>query len=223
MRLDALAACLVLILSSPAAAQSSCSSDGQPTYHKLLERFINADCEDCWGHPATPERARGEIVLDWIVPGSKGEDAPLSAAESRDALARLAALKRKVPAKMEAVRSRVTGPSPRVRIAHGLSFNDYVGTSIEVSAGAPGRSRAWLVLVEAVPEGTAGTPFPRNLVRNVFEATWDGRRRLDETRSMQVRQGADASRLRLVALVEDSQGRMRAIARSECTPEGVQR
>ncbi|MBI5276163.1 MAG: hypothetical protein HY854_06855 [Burkholderiales bacterium] len=206
-----------------AAAQSVCSSDAQPRPVHLLERFVNADCEDCWNHPATPQAARAALVLDWIVPGSKGEDAPLSAAASNDALARLQALKRKAPARMAAVRAAAAGPAPRVRIAQGVPINDYIGTSIELKGGPPGRWRAWLLLVEALPAGTEGSPVARNLVRNAFVTGWDGRRPLYEARSMQLREGTHPSRLRLVALVEDAQGRIRGMARSECAPEGEQR
>ena len=75
----------LLLMSHHAVAQtsSSCSSDGQPTPTALFERFINADCETCWRDPSTPIAAPGTLALDWIVPGTLGEDAPLAAATSR--------------------------------------------------------------------------------------------------------------------------------------------
>ncbi|MGZ5787668.1 MAG: hypothetical protein ACXWJM_17280, partial [Ramlibacter sp.] len=83
---------LLLLLSlcafaSAAAAQSLCSSDGQPQPVALLERFINADCEACWSDPATPKAGPHELALDWVLPGAKGDDAPLSPVARRDALA----------------------------------------------------------------------------------------------------------------------------------------
>ena len=78
-------AALLLAAALPAFAQSACSSDRQAQPQAVLERFINADCETCWRDAATPVTVRGEIALDWIVPGAKGEDAPLSMAASRDA------------------------------------------------------------------------------------------------------------------------------------------
>jgi hypothetical protein len=76
--------CLLLTLSLHSAnAQSYCASDGQPRPVQLLERFINADCDSCWADPATPKPGAGAIALDWIVPGAKGDDAPLAAASSR--------------------------------------------------------------------------------------------------------------------------------------------
>ena len=79
-------------------AQSSCSSDGQAAPAALYERFINANCENCWA--SAPEHVPGPsaLVVDWVVPGSLGDDAPLSAVATRDALWRLQELRRPVPA-----------------------------------------------------------------------------------------------------------------------------
>ena len=54
----------------------------------LFERFLSADCEACWADPATPAPTPGPgvVVLDWIVPARSGDEAPLSAAATRDAL-----------------------------------------------------------------------------------------------------------------------------------------
>jgi hypothetical protein len=86
-----------LLAPVPALAQSSCASDGQPRPVALLERFINADCASCWSDPQAPAAQRGEVALDWIVPGSRGDDAPLSAVATRDSLKRLLALGRDAP------------------------------------------------------------------------------------------------------------------------------
>src|SRR3954470_19103563 len=88
---------LALAISAGAYAQSLCSSDGQPQPLALLERFINADCEACWSDPATPKAGPRELALDWVLPGAKGDDAPLSSVARRDALLRLEALGRKGP------------------------------------------------------------------------------------------------------------------------------
>lgn len=215
----------------PAAAQSVCSSDGQAQPVAVLERFISADCDSCWRDPATPRPGKNELVLDWIVPGSKGEDAPLSMGESRDALERLQALGRKPPAQADSHKSRRAHTAHTLRVAQGVPFNDYLGTSIELKPGRGGPWRAWLLLVEVLPEGAEGSPVARNLVRNAFRPDWDGSRPLSsaelaalyEARSMQIHEGARPSRLRLVGLLEDTRGRIRAIARSECQPGEGQR
>ncbi len=207
-----------------ACAQSSCSSDGQPRPVALLERFINADCESCWADPGVQRPARGELALDWIVPGSRGDDAPLSAAASRDSLARLEALGRAAPVQSETSRRPAARGGRALRVAHGLAFNGYVGASIELKPGGGGPWKAWLLLVETLPAGTEGTPVARNLVRNALQPSWDGsrslsrqeQRRLFESRPMSIPEGADPKRLQVVGWVEDARGRIRAIAQSRC-------
>jgi hypothetical protein len=213
-----------LLAAALAHAQSVCSSDGQPAPAALLERFINADCEGCWTDLRTAQPGRGEVPLDWIVPGSRGDDAPLSAAARREGLDRLQALGREVPRNDAARRAPREGQPVTVRVARGLPFNGYIGASIELKDGGPGPWRAWLVLVEELPPGAERTPVARNLVRNVLELSWDGRKsrgeRLLETRPMNIPDGAHPDRLRVVGFVQDTRGRIRGIAQSRCAPEG---
>ena len=215
----------------PVRAQSFCSSDGQRTPVALLERFINADCEACWASAGTPVPRPGAVALDWIVPGSRGEDAPLSAAATRDALDRLQALRQAAPERTSATThdSKSTG-AQRLRVANGLPLGGYMGASIELKPvpKAPGQVTAWLALVEAVPAGTDGTPVARNLVRNLLKSTWnkdsllsnDKQIRWLESRPMSVPDGANPERIRVIGWVEDTKGRMTAIAQSRCAPPG---
>lgn len=213
-------AAALLALAGAAAAQPACSSDGRPPPAGVLERFINADCEGCWTDLKAAEPGRGEVALDWIVPGSRGDDAPLSAAASGDALARLQALGRDVPAHGADVHGKRSGRPLALRVAHGPPFNGYVGASIELLDSQPGPFRAWLLLVEALPPGSERTPVARNVVRNVLQLSWDGDRARPraEVRPMNIPDGARPQRLRVVGLVEDARGRIRAIAESRCTP-----
>jgi hypothetical protein len=215
-----------------AHAQSFCASDGQPKPIQLLERFINADCDSCWKDPATPKAGAGQLALDWVAPGSKGDDAPMSAIAIRDALARLESLKKQPPTASSAQAQAVRGvKGATLRVAHGLPLGDYVGASIELKP-VPGSARgqnwtAWLALVETLPAGTEGSPVARNLVRNLLQATWNGRKQLSKTernrffdqRSMSIASGVDASRLRVIGWVEDQQGQIVAAAASQCLPE----
>lgn len=212
-----------------AHAQAACSSDGQRAPVALMERFINADCAECWSASGTPQPPRGVLALDWIVPGRQGEDAPLSAAATRDASARLQA-RGLEPPPTTSVRMTSAGPaSPlRLRVAHGPALNSYVGASIAVRQ--TGRLQkpvaAWLALVETIPAGVEGSPVERNLVRNVLSPAWDGLEALSklqngqriESRVMGIPAGASPERLRVVGWVEDMQGRISVIAQSRCTP-----
>lgn len=215
-------------------ALSACSSDGTPRPTVVFERFLSADCEACWADPAAPAPSAQApaLLLDWITPTAAGDDAPLSAAATRDALERLQDLGRKSPERTDV---HVT-PLPQargtadLRVAMGPAFNDYVGAAISFSLPrAPRREEgaAWrfhLLLVEAVPAGAEGTTVQRNLVRNVLEGTWnadsvlskDGHRRWGEMRSMRIPEGAQPERLRVVGWVQDSQGRVVAAAQSVC-------
>ncbi|MGZ5194833.1 MAG: hypothetical protein ACXWJM_06175, partial [Ramlibacter sp.] len=145
----------------------------------------------------------------------------------RDALARLEALGRKVPEQSDAARHPAQPGPQTLRVAHGLAVNDYIGTSIALRKPGTAKWSAWLALVETVPAGVEGSPVERNLVRNTFQPPWDGgghlsktdRRRMVESRPMQIPEGAKPSRLRVVGWLEDSHGHIRAIAQSRCRPE----
>lgn len=215
-------------------ALSACSSDGTPRPTAVFERFLSADCEACWADPATPAPSAQApaLLLDWITPTAAGDDAPLSAAATRDALERLNELGRKAPEHTDA---HIT-PLPQaqgsadLRVAMGPAFNDYVGAAIAFSLPRAARREegaAWrfhLLLVEAVPGGADGTTVQRNLVRNVLEGTWNadgslsksGQRRWGEMRSMRIPEGAQPERLRVVGWVQDSHGRVIAAAQSVC-------
>jgi len=211
-------AAVLLTVACAAPGQPACSSDGTAAPAALLERFVNADCEGCWTDVKVREPKPGEVVLDWIVPGSRGDDAPLSAAARDDGLARLAALGRGVPVHDDQLQHRRHGPPAGLRVAHGLPFNGYVGASIELRGAGPGPWQAWLLLVETIPAGSERTPVQRNLVRNVLRVDWEGGRPAphSEARPMNIPEGAKVDRLRVVGLLEDARGRIRGIAQSRC-------
>ena len=212
----------LLLLALPLAARALCTSDGVPPPQAVLERFVSADCADCWRDRATPEPAAGSFAIDWVVPGTRGEDAPLAAVALDEATDRLAALRRPVPQRSDAVFGRRVGQPVALRLAQSDTFNDYISTSMELER--PGREpwHAWLLLVEQLPAGTEGSPVERHLVRNVFRPDWaqaQGRPRagLAENRSMQIHDGVQPDRLRLIAVLADSRGRIRAISRTTCS------
>lgn len=236
----ALIACSSHLPQALAQTQSACSSDGQPQPLALVERFISADCEACWSDPAhpTPSAQANVVTLDWIVPGTLGDDAPLSAAATRDALQRLDTLARPVPTRTDVHIATVQKPptnaaahtTAQLRVGHGPPFNDYLGATMAFQP-APGMAARgpwsfYLLLVESVPAGADGTTAPRNLVRNMLQGTWGKREQLSksekhrwsELRPMRFADGAQPARLRMVGWVQDAQGRIVAAAQSVCPP-----
>ncbi|MEZ5718949.1 MAG: hypothetical protein R3E55_10960, partial [Burkholderiaceae bacterium] len=89
---------LLALHSLPLAAQPACTDADAAQPVALFERFTSADCASCWQDSATPAPGPEALVLDWIVPGTLGDDAPLAPAATRDALLRLHALGRAIPA-----------------------------------------------------------------------------------------------------------------------------
>jgi hypothetical protein len=213
---------LPLLFALPVAAHALCTSDSLPQPAALLERFVSADCADCWRDRATPEPAAGTFAIDWVVPGAKGDDAPLAAVALEEATERLEFLRHAVPVRSDAVFGRRQGKPLPLRVALGDAFNDYVGTSMEVKAPVAGQWHPWLLLVEQLPAGTDGSPVERHLVRNVFRPDWHevpahAPGTLAEQRAMQIHEGARPERLQLVGVLADSRGRIRAISRTACS------
>ena len=223
-----------------AHAVSSCSSDGQAQPLALYERFVSADCESCWAEAPTRVPGSTALVVDWIVPSVRGDEAALSAAATRDALERLQDLGRTPPQGSD---THITPVQPiavqhgraTLRVARGLVFNDHVGTGIRWRPGtAPARAatgtaaaetyRFTLLLAEAVPAGAEGSPVARNLARNMLQGTWlfdpslpkEKQTGWMENRPMRVPDGAQADRLRVLGWVADAQGRVVAAAQSVC-------
>ena len=235
--LKQLAASMALLagLAPGVGAQGVCSSDGQAQPVRLLERFLSADCERCWGTATAlvPSAAGPTLALDWIVPGRLGDDAPLSGAASRDALTRLAALRRAAPREQLAVSTKVAnGRGDTVRVAHGVALGGYIGASIEASVEAQRRQTtapltAVLLLVETIAAGSDGTPIERNLVRNMLQAPWNGDSLLQkqkqiswlERRPLSIPEGANPERLRVVGWLEDRRGHLVAATQSACRPD----
>jgi hypothetical protein len=217
------------LLAPLAQAQSFCASEGQATPTALIERFMNADCEACWGEMPADKPAPQALALDWIVPSARGDEAPLSAAASRDALVRLDALGMRAPQSTQTISTPVPlGPDFSLRVGHGVPVGGYLGASIElkISPGAKvqGDLSAWLVLIEAIPAGVDGTPVARNLVRNALVSNWNLLKQLTnkeqpsfrEMRPLSIPTGSTPERLRVVGWVQDERGQVLTAAQSVC-------
>jgi len=228
-----------LLASAPllALAQSTCNSDGQPQPRVLYERFISADCDSCWASAPAHVPGASTLVVDWIVPGRLGDEAPLAAAATRDALERLKALQRPVPQATDTAINEVSPPAPatgRLRVARGPAVNDYVSNGIHLTqrartvrkSDAPPLSYPFtLLLVEHIPAGTEGSPVARHLVRNALFGTWSprdarpapaGQLRWMENRPMRIPEGAQTERLGVVGWLQDGSGAVVAAAQSQC-------
>jgi hypothetical protein len=218
-----LAACLVLAPCAAAWAQAGlqCTSDGLAAPPVLQERFINADCDACWRQPG-PTPPKGAAVLDWVVPGSLGDDAPLSAVARRESLERLDFLRLPVPGEHAGHASAVQGGRHHVHVSRGPVLGGYVGASLTFdSSGAPLQLplTGWLALIEVLPAGTEGSPVPRALMRNLLSSTIAPRNTEimgQLWRPMNVPEGAQPDRLQLLGWVSDAQGHVLAAAESSC-------
>jgi len=217
---------------APAAhAQSACSSDGAPALTALRERFISADCEACWTQADPHVQPLPRLALDWIVPSGQGDEAPLSAAATRDALTRLQALTLPVPSPdqttLHDTRARRPAQAVSARIALGPALNGYAGVSMTVRGlSGPGPWTMWLMLVEHIPAHTEGTPIPRNLVRNLYTGHIDAPASLPLAKhrahavsfAMRVPEGAQAERLTLVGGVSQARGPWLTLRQTVCAP-----
>lgn len=217
-------ALLALTSSAPALAQqaSVCASDGQPVPPLLLERFINADCAHCW-RDTTPTAPRTALVLDWVLPGQLGNEAPLSAVARREALERLEFLGKTPPYGHRSISNNVHGGHHRVRVSHGLVLNGYLGASLRFTSPASLAEPliGWLALVERLPAGTEGSPVPRALMRNVLTEPISARptgTMGQLWRSMNVPPGTHPDRLAVVGWVSNAHGHVLAAAQSRCPP-----
>ncbi|MEO8250309.1 MAG: hypothetical protein ABI589_13160 [Burkholderiales bacterium] len=135
---------------------SSCSSDGQIAPTALLERFINADCADCWSDEP-PAPAAGAVALDWIAPGPQGDDGALSAAARRGALQRLQAIGRPLPDRMldlgSTLRPVPTGSLPAAPIGDASARPASEGRSAPELPSQTNRSAPELRVAHGLPVG----------------------------------------------------------------------
>jgi hypothetical protein len=209
----------------PLGAQTLCSSAGVAAPHALFERFTSADCLACWQDTATPAPGASALALDWMVPGTLGDDAPMAAAAVPEALDRLQTLQRPVPRERDIHTAPVEPMAGlRLRVGRGPEINGYVGATLSLDATAQGPWSYHLLLVQAVAQGTEGTPVPRYVVRNAIQGRWTAdnalpasrHRRWIEVRPMRLPEGADPALFHTVAWVENADGRVVAAARSVC-------
>ena len=228
MRRFALLPCVLLaalssVAGKPVSAEtfSNCSNDGQMTPRLLVERFMSADCADCWTDAPSLALPRGAIALDWVVPGAHGDEAAMSAVARRDAQDRLQALGLSVNALGHALHRSQRVGRHRLRVQHGPAVGDHAGASLAFHAqrGARGPFTGWLALAEWLPAGTEGSPVPRVLVRNLLTEPIAAQPANDWPqlwRPMNLPEGAQPARMGVVGWVTDERGRVVALAQAHC-------
>jgi hypothetical protein len=241
----------LLMAHVPAWSQSACSSDGQPLRSAVVERFLSADCERCWTTAPPVSPPPQALELDWVLPGTLGDDAPLSAVARRDGVVRQQRLHSTgrwtlptsaaapastansatphasadpafaLPPQVSIIKNKSNKPNIAMRLAHGLPYNDYVAASIQVPTGIANAQggQAWLVLLEALPAGTEGSPVARYLVRNSLVLDLPPRpwaRPVAETRSLWIPPGTQPDRLRVAGWIETRQGQLLWATQTQC-------
>ena len=191
----------------------------------VLERFIDADCTTCWTDGAVSRPAADEWLLDWIVPTASGDDAPLAAAAPPDASARARrALGKTVEGGFTTPHRTAasSGGSLQLRVRSGPAWNGYIAVQVDASGRVPVGATAWIALVESVAAGTSGSVVPRQLVRSVSgpltpDALRSGRP-WQYLQAMRWPDTAKPARLQARAWIENSGGRIVAMAGERCAP-----
>jgi len=222
---------------APAGAVTPDLARCPPAQAAVLERFLNADCADCWSAPAVdaaPLAADPRWRFDWIAAGR--DDAPLSAAALNDTADRLQRLGHTTPATSW---QRLQAPAPGAAAQAGLQAHlgpawlgrymalEFVLTLAPTSSAAgaaapalPAGSSGWLAMVELLPAGTDGSPLARELLRNVagplpLDSAQAGAP-LHHLRAMRWPESADPTRLQARAWVEAPDGSLLAVAADRC-------
>jgi hypothetical protein len=208
LRHAALAFALILVSSMPTQAQCPATMA-----RVLVERFISADCETCWSAGSSP--AGTPLVLDWIVPSARGDDAPLAAAAIAEAAARVGAL----PPDGSMQRSQSMPPlrGLRISVEDGPGWNGYIGAQLRITqtrAALPAGAVGYLALVENIPAGSEGSPIARRLVRALAGPLPLVDKSTTHLRALRIPAGAEALRLASIGWVESPPGRVVALAQA---------
>lgn len=207
----------MLVCAASAAQGLSCSNDGRPAPTALLERFMDADCSACWSAPSAPPPAAA-LLLDWVLPSPRGEEAAMSAVALSEAADRLEALGPQAAPQHLSRRAA----SHRLRVVQGFAFNGYLGATLSYTPRSGRPYTAWMLLVEQLPAGREGSAVARQLVRAAVEirpGTRGGRpSAIQDTRAFRVPEGANVEQLRVLAWVQDDRGRLLGLGQSHCGP-----
>ena len=209
-----MAAALAASSASALAASVPCPRAGAP----VLERFVSADCAECWRDAQQPAPAPGGWLFDWITPTLP--EAPLAAAAPAEARERALRSGGTAPIGQQ-MRAQRASPAPlpglKLAVKSGPAWSGYFGLKLEVQGRLPAGSSAWIALVEVLPAGTDGSVVARQLMRTVAgPLPLSGSAKQVQLRALRWPESAEPTRLDARAWIEGPDGAMLAVASDAC-------
>lgn len=189
----------------------------------VIERFISADCPDCWSAADVATAPSSAWSFDWIASTPAGSEAALAAAANSEARERAQRAGGPSPTGTQSltVRStlaRIAGL--KLSVQSGPAWNGYFGLRLEARGRVPAGSSAWLALVEMIPANTEGSVAERQLVRSVAGPLPLNALRSDRAMShlsaLRWPETAQPTRLQARGWIEGPHGALLAIASDRC-------
>jgi hypothetical protein len=206
-----------------AGAQSAAAPACPRAGSAVIERFISADCADCWSAADVVNVPPGVWAFDWIAPTSAGTEAPLASAANSEAQERAQRAGGPSPTGAQALTVRSTLPRTaglKLSVQSGPAWNGYFGLRLEARGRVPAGSSAWLALVEQVPANAEGSVAERQLVRSVAGPlpldTLRPDRATSHLRALRWPETAQPTRLQARGWIEAPDGALLAIATDRC-------
>jgi hypothetical protein len=211
--------CAASMGSAQPAAGPACPRAGAA----VVERFISADCADCWSAADVGAVPSGSWQFDWIAQTSAGTEAPLAAAANSEAQDRARRAGGPSPTGTHMLTLRSTLPRTaglKLSVQSGPAWNGYFGLRIEARGRVPAGSSAWLALVELIPANAEGSVAERQLVRSVagplpLDALRSGTA-TSHLRALRWPETAQPTRLQARGWIETPDGALLAIATDRC-------
>ncbi len=189
----------------------------------MVERFISADCPDCWSAADVASAPPGAWSFDWIAATPAGHEAPLASAANSDAQERAQRAGGPSPTGMQSLTVRSTLPrlaGLQLSVQSGPAWNGYFGLRLQARGRVPAGSSAWLALVEMIPANAEGSVAERQLVRSVAGPLPLHALRTDRDMShlsaLRWPETAQPTRLQARGWIEGPDGALLAIASDRC-------
>jgi hypothetical protein len=189
----------------------------------VVERFISADCADCWSAADVASVPPQVWSFDWIAQTSAGSESPLASAANGEAQDRARRAGGPSPTGTQVLTVRSTLPRTarlKLSVQSGPAWNGYFGLRLEARGRVPAGSSAWLALVELIPANSEGSVAERQLVRSVAGPlpldTLRPDRATSHLRALRWPETAQPTRLQARGWIEAPDGALLAIASDRC-------